>query len=109
MSAIIPQNPCKKMFCFETILCLSLQKAKLISNNPLDDLELPHINQALPKYLSLEQSLELLRNIDSKNQVRDYCIITLFLNCGMRLSELVGLNLSDYSRDNRTLRVLGKV
>ena len=84
------------------------KKAKLISNNPLDDLELPHINQALPKYLSLEQSLELLRNIESKNQVRDYCIITLFLNCGMRLSELVGLNLSDYSRDNRTLRVLGK-
>ena len=96
---------CSALKQFYVYLC---QKAKLISNNPLDDLELPHINQALPKYLSLEQSLELLRNIDSKNQVRDYCIITLFLNCGMRLSELVGLNLSDYSRDNRTLRVLGK-
>lgn len=96
---------CSALKQFYVYLC---QKAKIISNNPLDDLELPHINQALPKYLSLEQSLELLRNIDSKNQVRDYCIITLFLNCGMRLSELVGLNLSDYSRDNRTLRVLGK-
>ena len=96
---------CSALKQFYNYLC---QKAKLISSNPLDDLELPHINQALPKYLSLEQSLELLRNIESKHQVRDYCIITLFLNCGMRLSELVGLNLSDYSRDNRTLRVLGK-
>ena len=77
---------CSALKQFYVYLC---KKAKLISNNPLDDLELPHINQALPKYLSLEQSLELLRNIDSKNQVRDYCIITLFLNCGMRLSELV--------------------
>lgn len=84
------------------------KKAKLIETNPMDDLELPHITQSLPKYLSLEQSLALLQNIESSNKVRDYCIITLFLNCGMRLSELVGLNLTDYSRDNRTLRVLGK-
>lgn len=84
------------------------KKSKLIDSNPMEDLELPHITQALPKFLSLEQSLELLKNIDSKNKVRDYCIITLFLNCGMRLSELVGLDLVDYSRDNRTLRVLGK-
>ena len=84
---------CSALKQFYVYLC---QKAKIISNNPLDDLELPHINQALPKYLSLEQSLELLRNIDSKNQVRDYCIITLFLNCGMRLSELVGINVNDF-------------
>lgn len=84
------------------------KKAKLIDENPMVDLELPRQKQALPKYLSLEQSLELLKNIESKNQERDYCIITLFLNCGMRLSELVGLNLSDYSKENRTLRILGK-
>ena len=60
---------CSALKQFYVYLC---QKAKIISNNPLDDLELPHINQALPKYLSLEQSLELLRNIDSKNQVQKH-------------------------------------
>ena len=76
-------------------------KVKLIEENPLRDLE-------LPIFLSLEESIKLLESIDSKNKDRDYCIIVLFLNCGMRLSELVGLNISDYSRDNKTLRVLGK-
>lgn len=83
-------------------------KAKLLEKNPLDDLELPRIKNKLPKYLTLEEALQLLKNIDSKNKERDYCIITLFLNCGMRLSELVGLNLNDYSKDNHTLRLLGK-
>lgn len=83
-------------------------KAKLLEKNPLDDLELPRIKDRLPKFLSLDESLQLLRNIDSKNRERDFCIITLFLNCGMRLSELVGLNLNDYSKDNRTLRLFGK-
>ena len=83
-------------------------KAKLLEKNPLDDLELPKVKNKLPKYLSLDESLQLLRNIESKNKERDYCMITLFLNCGMRLSELVGLNLNDYSKDNRTLRLFGK-
>lgn len=58
--------------------------------------------------MSLEQSIELLKNIDSKHKSRDYCIICLFLNCGMRLSELVGLNIADYSKESRTLRLFGK-
>ena len=84
------------------------KKAHLISENPLIDLELPRVKNKLPKYLSLEQSLELLRNVNSKYQQRDFCILALFLNCGMRLSELVGMDIKDYSRDNRTLRLLGK-
>ena len=84
------------------------KKAHLLDDNPLTELELPRVKNKLPKYLSLEQSLELLQSIDSKYQERDYCIITLFLNCGMRLSELVGLNIKDYSRDNHTLRLFGK-
>lgn len=84
------------------------KKAKLISDNPLNDLELPRIKNKLPKYLSLEDSQKLLQSIDSKFKERDYCIILLFLNCGMRLSELVGLDLRDYSKDNQTLRLLGK-
>lgn len=83
-------------------------KAKLLEKNPLEDLELPRIKNKLPKYLSLEQSIELLKNIDSKHKTRDYCIICLFLNCGMRLSELVGLNIADYSKESRTLRLFGK-
>lgn len=84
------------------------KKAHLIDENPLIDLELPRVKNKLPKYLSLEQSLELLRNVDSKYQERDFCILALFLNCGMRLSELVGIDIKDYSRDNKTLRLLGK-
>lgn len=67
---------CSALKQFYVYLC---QKAKIISNNPLDDLELPHINQALPKYLSLEQSLELLRNIDSKIR----CVIIVSLLCSL--------------------------
>lgn len=84
------------------------KKAHLIDDNPMTDLELPRVKNKLPKYLSLEQSLELLKSVESKYQERDYCIITLFLNCGMRLSELVGLDIKDYSRDNNTLRLFGK-
>lgn len=84
------------------------KKAHLIDSDPLTDLELPKVKNKLPKYLSLDESLKLLRNVESKYQQRDYCIMVLFLNCGMRLSELVGLDINDYSRDNRTLRLFGK-
>ena len=83
-------------------------KAMLISRNPIEQLEHPKAVQSLPKFLELEQSKELLSSIQSENQKRDFCIITLFLNCGMRLSELVGLNITDYSESARTLRVFGK-
>lgn len=84
------------------------KKAGLIETNPLIDLELPSVKNKLPKYLSLEESIELLKKVDSSFPERDYCIITLFLNCGMRLSELVGLNFKDISFENSTMRLLGK-
>lgn len=62
----------------------------------------------MPKFLSLEQSIELLNTIDGKYKERDYCILTLFLNCGMRLSELVGINLTDINYEEKTLRLFGK-
>lgn len=83
-------------------------KAKMLEVNPLEDLELPRVKNKLPKFLSLEQAVDLLKNIDSRHKTRDYCIICLFLNCGMRLSELVGLNIVDYNKENRTLRLFGK-
>lgn len=85
-------------------------RAFLLTDNPLKNLEHPKKKQTLPKYLQLEQTTTLLESIDGANQVRDYCIITLFLNCGMRLSELAGLNLNDYSKSKAgsTLRLFGK-
>ncbi len=80
---------------------------KQIDENPLQELESPKHKKALPKYLTLDESLDLLKNIDGKFKERDYCIITLFLNCGLRLSELVNLNYNDIRTDN-SLRVTGK-
>lgn len=85
---------------------------KLLEENPVLNLEVPSVKKALPKYLTLEQSLDLLQSVaminseDNPYKERDYCILTLFLNCGMRLSELVSINKDDI-RDN-TLRLLGK-
>ena len=79
----------------------------LLETNPAEMLESPKVKNALPKHLSLEDSLELLSSVDGPNKERDYCILTLFLNCGMRLSELCGLNLSVIRADG-TMRLLGK-
>ncbi len=85
---------------------LTVQK-RLIDDNPLQELDSPKIKKTLPKYLTLDESLKLLNSVDGKYKERDYCILTLFLNCGMRLSELVSLNLSDI-RSNNTIVVTGK-
>lgn len=81
-------------------------KAKLIEKNPALDLETPKLRKKLPVYLELDQSLDLLGSIKGENETRDYCIITFFLNCGMRLSELCGINVSSIQGDRLT--VLGK-
>ena len=82
-------------------------KKHYIDEDPLKELETPKQKKSLPKYLTLEQSIQLLESVDGPHKERDYCIITLFLNCGLRLSELVGLNVSDI-RTDRTARVVGK-
>ncbi len=87
-------------------------KRMMLEENPAANIESPKNKQALPKYLTLEESLELLSAVKndtaSPNRVRDYAIITLFLNCGMRVSELVGINLNDVDRYLRSLTVTGK-
>ncbi len=83
-------------------------KAHKLSVNPMLELETPKIKKSLPKYLTLEQSMELLNVVDGPDKQRDYCILTLFLNCGMRLSELVGINLNDVRYHSSSLRILGK-
>lgn len=81
-------------------------KAKLLDENPVQDLDSPKIPKTLPRYLTLEESQRLLLAVDGKNKERDYCILCIFLNCGLRISELVGLNVSDYRGES--LRVVGK-
>ncbi len=78
-----------------------------ISVNRIAFLESPQTKKSLPKYLTLDESISLLSNVEGKNKERDYCILTLFLNCGLRLSELVSINIS-HIKDNVTLVVLGK-
>jgi len=81
-------------------------KMHYIQDNPVKDIDSPKLKKTLPKYLTLNESEQLLNTVDGKNRERDYCILTLFLNCGIRISELVGLNLNDIQDD--ALRVLGK-
>ena len=81
-------------------------KAHLLEQNPIKDLDSPKLRKTLPRYLTLDESVELLQSVDGANSERDYCILTLFLNCGLRISELIGLNLNDIQGD--ALRVLGK-
>ena len=78
-----------------------------IDQNPALLLESPKVKQSLPKHLTLEDSIELLNSVEGNNAKRDFCILTLFLNCGLRLSELCSLNINDIKSDN-TMTVTGK-
>ncbi len=93
---------------FFNYLC---QEKNLLKDNPAVNLKTPKLDKRLPKYLSLDDSKKLLyaaSNEDNRNCERDYAIITLFLNCGMRLSELVGINLKDIDFEDCKLNVIGK-
>lgn len=96
----------KGLFKFLTV------KRGYLSENPAANIEAPKPKKTLPKFLSLDESLmliETVRNdISSRTRLRDLCIITLFLNCGMRLSELVGINLTDIEKNFEHVRVVGK-
>lgn len=94
---------------FFKYLCIT---AKLLKENPAQYLETPKLNKRLPKYLTLEDSQKLLNvtytDDDNKNKERNFAIITIFLNCGLRLSELVGINISDIKFDDCKMTVIGK-
>ena len=81
-------------------------KAKLLTENPVQDLDTPKPKKTLPRYLSLDECRRLLSAVDGKNKERDYAIICIFLNCGLRISEITGLNITDVREDH--LRVFGK-
>ncbi len=79
----------------------------VLPSNPAALLETPSIKKSLPRHLTFDESVKLLSSVDGPNKERDYCILTFFLNCGMRLSELCGINLTDINPDG-ALRLLGK-
>ena len=86
-------------------------KAHILEINPAQTLETPKQDKRIPKYLSLDDSKKLLNitaSEENRNKERDYAIITLFLNCGMRLSELVGINIKDIDFNECKLNVIGK-
>lgn len=81
-------------------------RTKQLTENPVADLEYPKLRKSLPRYLTLEQSSRLLQSVSGQNEKRDYAILMLFLNCGIRRSELVALNINDVYEDR--IRVIGK-
>lgn len=112
-----PATLARKISSLRAFFHYLCNKTKKISNNPCIDLETPKLGKRLPKYLSLEQSQELLKvtkeplptsHGNHDNSKRNFAIITLFLNCGMRLSELVGINIKDIDFSENKLNVIGK-
>ncbi len=102
-----PETRSRKISAIKSFFNYVTVKQKILEKNPAVELETPKLSKRLPKYLSLDESLALLHSIEGKNEKRDMCIITLFLNCGLRLSELVSINFKDI-RDDNTLKVVGK-
>ncbi|MBD7911547.1 tyrosine recombinase XerC [Clostridium sp. Sa3CVN1] len=98
----------RKVAALKSFFKFLQNKAKVIDENPTLELESPKLDKRQPVYLTLDQSLELLNSLDTtdKNYYRDYCILTLFLNCGMRLSELCSINIEKIKGD--TLTIIGK-
>lgn len=103
---ISPAARARKLSAIKSFYKYLTVRTKQLEENPVADLEYPKLRKSLPKYLTLEQSAALLKAVSGQNEKRDYAILMLFLNCGVRRSELVGLNLTDVYEDR--IRVVGK-
>ena len=102
----------RKLSALKSFYHYAYGKRHLVDTNPTSDIDSPKKNRTLPKHLTVDESVALLQavrdDLDSKTMVRDYAIVVLFLNTGMRLSELVGLNLNSFDPDLERVKVLGK-
>ena len=102
----------RKLSAIKALFKYMTVKRNYLDVNPTANIESPKQKKQLPKHLSVEESIDLLSAVqadaDSENRSRDYAILTLFLNCGMRLSELAGISFGDLDTELRSLRVLGK-
>ena len=103
---ISPTARARKLSAIKSFYKYLTVRTKQLEENPVADLEYPKLRKSLPRYLTLEQSAALLKAVSGQNEKRDYAILMLFLNCGIRRSELVGLNLTDVYEDR--IRVVGK-
>ena len=106
-----PATRARKISTVRIFFSYLSQKAHLIENNPAQHIETPKKEKRMPKYLSLDDSKKLLNvtmDENDENKERDYAIITIFLNCGLRLSELVGINIKDIDFSEEKLNVIGK-
>ena len=103
---ISPTARARKLSAIKSFYKYLTVRTRILQDNPVADIEYPKIRKSLPKYLTMDQARALLQAVEGPNQVRDYAILMIFLNCGIRRSELVGLNLSDVYEDR--LRVVGK-
>ena len=106
-----PATRARKISAIRVFFKYLTSKAKLLDINPAQDLESPKLGHRMPKYLSLEESKKLLNvsmDEENRNNIRNYAIITLFLNCGMRLSELVNINITDIDFSESKMTVIGK-
>ena len=102
----------RKLSSLKSFFKFMHDKKHLIERNPTADVDSPKKAKTLPKYLSMDESIRLLEavnsDVESKTRQRDYTIITLFLNTGMRLAELVGLNLQSFDYNLEYVKVIGK-
>lgn len=103
---IEPAARARKLSALKSFYKYLTVRTKQLTENPVADMEYPKLRKSLPKYLNFEQSSRLLQAVSGQNEKRDYAILMLFLNCGIRRSELVGLNLTDVYEDR--IRVVGK-
>ncbi len=103
---ISPTSRSRKLSAIKSFYKYLTIRTKQLTDNPVADLEYPKLRKSLPKYLTMSESSALLKSVSGVNQKRDYAILMLFLNCGIRRSELVGLNLNDVYEDR--IRVVGK-
>jgi len=103
---ISPASRARKLSAIKSFYKYLTVRTKQLETNPVAEMEYPKLRKSLPKYLTLEQSAALLQSVSGPNEKRDYAILMLFLNCGIRRSELVNLNISDVYEDR--IRVVGK-
>ncbi len=101
-----PVSRARKVATIKSFFNYLCNKEKVLTVNPTIDLETPKLGKRIPKYLNLDEAVSLLHSVDGKHKSRDYAILTLFLNCGLRLSELVNINLTHIRGD--ILTVIGK-
>ena len=98
----------RKVSCIKSFFGYLAIKSDFLESNPAEYLERPKIKQRLPKYLSLDESISFLKSIDGPYKKRDFAMFVIFLTCGLRVSELTGINIRDIDFTHGSLRVVGK-